>query len=68
MNIFKAMQLIEKVRKHVDIRFLQKEEAINHKGISIYTENGIPKGIFIPFSELDKLKNILEEIMKKEQG
>ena len=69
MNALKVFSLIEKVRKAgIDIRFLPKEEAINHEGISVYTEKGIPKGIFIPFSELSKLSSLVEEILKKEKS
>ena len=67
MNALKVFSLIEKVRKSgLEIKFLPKEEAINQNGICIYTEKGIPKGIYIPFSEVSKLSNIVKELVEKD--
>jgi len=65
MNALKVFSVIEKLKKSgIDIRFLPKEEAVNHKGICIYTESGIPKGVYIPFSEISKLSALAEELIK----
>ena len=69
MNAIKVFSLVEKIRKAgIEIRFLPKEEAINHNGICVYTENGIPKGVYIPFSEITKLGSLVEEMLKKDES
>lgn len=64
MDLKKILELAKKL----EVSFKNHDEAIEHPKSSIVLKNGLPKGIYIPLSDVPRLVGLAKELWKEIRG
>jgi len=68
MNLRLLSEITKLKELGLKIRFLPKEEALNQtSGVIVVLNDGMPIGVYIPFSEAKNIVEILKKILNEKK-